>query len=54
MATGINDRGEIVGYYLDGSNARDIGGEYTDYQPGTQYTPLPAFPVPLPVLDCRV
>ena len=49
--TGINDRGQIVGYYVDGSNQQDIGGEYTDYQRGTQYaflaTPVSGVPGPI-------
>jgi hypothetical protein len=37
VPTGINERGQIVGYYLDASNAGQIGGEYSDYQNGTHY-----------------
>jgi probable HAF family extracellular repeat protein len=51
MATGINDRGQIVGYYMDASGAGDFGGEYTDYQNGTQHAFLatPASSVPGPI-----
>jgi probable HAF family extracellular repeat protein len=52
MATGINEWGQIVVYYLDGSSVSDFGGQYTDYQPGTQYaflaTPVGGPPIGVP------
>ena len=55
-ATGINERGQIVGYYLDGSDAGQIGGSTptTKMAPITLSSPRPsaAFPAPSSVLAC--